>query len=62
MNQPTNGNFRPFAMIGERLLAPTAIQLHLPPSHHALVVPRKAASEKHREREGSPLKGLIRLF
>lgn len=62
MNQPTNGNFRPFAMIGERLLASTAIKIELPPSQHALMVQRKAAIEKHLEREGSPLKGLIRLF
>jgi hypothetical protein len=62
MNQPANGNFRPFAMIGERLLASTAIKIELPPSQHALMVQRKAAIEKHLEREGSPLKGLIRLF
>ncbi|MFD1883816.1 nucleotidyltransferase [Paracoccus pacificus] len=62
MNKPTFGNFRPFALIGERLLASTAIKIELPPSQHALMVQRKAAIEKHLEREGSPLKGLIRLF
>lgn len=62
MNKPTYGNFRPFAVIGERLLASTAIKIELPPSQHALMVQRKAAIEKHLEREGSPLKGLIRLF
>ena len=62
MNKPTYGNFRPFAVIGERLLASTAIKLELPPSQHALMVQRKAAIEKHLEREGSLLKGLIRLF
>lgn len=62
MNKPAYGNFRPFAVIGERLLASTAIKIELPPSQHALMVQRKAAIEKHLEREGSPLKGLIRLF
>lgn len=62
MNKPTYENFRPFAVIGERLLASTAIKIELPPSQHALMVQRKATIEKHLEREGSPLKGLIRLF
>lgn len=62
MNKPANGDFRPFAVIGERLLASTAIKIELPPSLHILMVGRKAAIEKHLEREGSPLKGLIRLF
>jgi hypothetical protein len=62
MNKPTYENFRPFAVIGERLLASTAIKIELPPSQHALMVQRKAAIEKHLERESSPLKGLIRLF
>lgn len=62
MNKPTNGDFRPFAVIGERLLASTAIKIELPPSQHILMVGRKASIEKHLEREGSPLKGLIRLF
>lgn len=62
MNQPTYGSFRPFAAIAERLLASTAIKIELPPSKHALMVQRKAAIEKHLEREGSPLKGWIRLF
>jgi hypothetical protein len=62
MNKPTYENFRPFSVIGERLLVSTAIKIELPPSQHALMVQRKAAIEKHLEREGSPLKGLIRLF
>lgn len=62
MNKPTYENFRPFAVIGERLLVSTAIKIELPPSQHALMVQRKAAIEKHLEREGSALKGLIRLF
>lgn len=62
MNKPAYGSFRPFAVIGERLLASTAVKIELPPSQHALMVQRKAAIEKHLEREGSPLKGLIRLF
>ena len=62
MNKPSYGNFRPFAVIGERMLASTAVKIELPPSQHALMVQRKAAIEQHLEREGSPLKGLIRLF
>lgn len=62
MNRPTNDVFRPFANIGERLLAATAIKIELPPSQHSLMVERKLAIEKHLEREGSPMRGLIRLF
>lgn len=62
MNKPTYENFRPFSVIGERLLTSTAIKIELPPSQHALMVQRKSAIEKHLERDGSPLKGLIRLF
>lgn len=62
MNKPKYENFRPFSVIGERLLTSTAIKIELPPSQHALMVQRKSAIEKHLEREGSPLKGLIRLF
>ncbi|MFG6082635.1 nucleotidyltransferase [Paracoccus litorisediminis] len=62
MNKPSYGNFRPFTALGEHLLASTAIKIELPPSQHALMVQRKAAIEKHLEREGSSLRGLIRLF
>lgn len=62
MNKPSYRNFRQFAVIGERLLASTAVKIELPPSQHALMVQRKAAIERHLEREGSPLKRLICLF
>lgn len=52
----------PLFSIGERLLAATAIKIELLPSQHRLAVERKNAIEKHLERDGSPLKGLIRIF
>lgn len=62
MNKPFEQKFSPFASVGEKLLASTAIRIELPPSQHALMVQRKAAIEAYLEREGSPIKGLIRLF
>lgn len=62
MNKPVTVAHDFWDSLGERLLASTAIKIELPPSQHALMVQRKAAIEKHLEREGSPLKGLIRLF
>ncbi|HRD68113.1 MAG TPA: nucleotidyltransferase [Candidatus Competibacter sp.] len=44
------------------MLAATAIKIELPPSQHRLAVERKRALENHLERDGSPLKGLIRIF
>ena len=44
------------------MLAAVAIKIELPPSMHALLAERKAAIEKHLERDGSPLKGKVRLF
>lgn len=52
----------PLFSIGERLLAGTAIKIELLPSQHRLAVERKNALEKYLERDGSPLKGLIRIF
>lgn len=52
----------PLDSIGERLLAAAAVKIELPPSYHALLAERKAAVEKHLERDGSHLKGFIRLF
>ncbi|MCB0213660.1 MAG: nucleotidyltransferase [Anaerolineae bacterium] len=52
----------PLISIGERLLAATAIKIELPPSQHRIAVGRKNALEKHLERDGSPLKGLIQIF
>ena len=46
----------------ERLLAAAAVKIELPPSQHTLLAERKATIETHLEREGSPLRGLIRLF
>lgn len=44
------------------MLAAVAIKIELPPSMHALLAERKAAIEKHLERDGSSLKGKVRLF
>lgn len=48
--------------ISEVMLATAAIKVELPPSMHRLLAERKAAIEKHLERDGSPLKDKIRLF
>jgi hypothetical protein len=48
--------------IGEQMLAAVAIKIELPPSQHALLAERKSAIERHLEREGSPLRGLVRLY
>lgn len=52
----------PWNGIAERMLAAVAIKIELPPSKHALMCQRKAAIEKHLEREGSALRGRVRLF
>lgn len=52
----------PWQSISEQMLAALAIKIELPPSMHELLAERKAAIEKHLERDGSPLKGKIRLF
>jgi len=52
----------PISSVAERLLASTAIKIELPPSQHRLAIERKAAVEKHLQRDGSPLRNLIRLF
>jgi len=62
MSNPFGKATTPWNNTGERLLAAAAIKIELPPSHHALLAERKSAIEKHLERDGSPLKGLIRLF
>jgi hypothetical protein len=62
MNQLPKRPFIPFDSLGERLLAAVAIKLELPPSQHLLMTRRKQAIEKHLERDGSPLKDLIRIF
>lgn len=62
MNKPMKGISGSWGTLSERLLASTAIKIELPPSQHALMVQRKAAIERHLEREGSLLSGLIRLF
>ena len=52
----------PWDSVAEQMLAAVAIKIELPPSMHALLAERKAAIEKHLERDGSPLKGKVRLF
>ncbi|HMR52675.1 MAG TPA: nucleotidyltransferase [Amaricoccus sp.] len=52
----------PWDSVSEQMLAAVAIKIELPPSMHALLAERKAAIEKHLERDGSPLKGKVRLF
>jgi hypothetical protein len=48
--------------VAERLLAAVAVKIELPPTQHTLMCQRKATIEAHLERDGSPLKGHIRLF
>lgn len=62
MNKQLGAIPTPWDNTGERLLAAAAVKIELPPSQHALLAERKATIEKHLEREGSPLQGLIRLF
>ena len=62
MHQLLRHPFIPLDSLGERLLAAVAIKLELPPSQHLLMTRRKQALEKHLERDGSPLKDLIRIF
>lgn len=62
MNTFTRHSFNPWDTLGERLLASTAVKIELPPSQYAKMVERKAAIEKHVQRDGSPLKNLIRMF
>ena len=52
----------PWDSVVEQMLAAVAIKIELPPSMYALMAERKAAIEKHLERDGSPLKGKVRLF
>jgi hypothetical protein len=58
LGKPTS----PWDSVAEQMLAAVAIKIELPPSMHALLAERKAAIEKHLERDGSPLKGKVRLF
>jgi hypothetical protein len=62
---PTQGGLNqivPHWSVAERLLAAVAVKIELPPTQHTLMCQRKATIETHLEREGSPLKGHIRLF
>lgn len=62
MNKHLGTPAAPWDSVSEQMLAAVAIKIELPPSMHALLAERKAAIEKHLERDGSPLKGKIRLF
>ncbi|WP_412553199.1 nucleotidyltransferase [Shimia sp. MIT1388] len=62
MNKHLGTPALPWDSISEQMLAAVAIKIELPPSMHALLSERKAAIEKHLERDGSPLKGKVRLF
>lgn len=62
MRKHLSETFRPWDLLGERLLASAAVKLELPPSQYALMVQRKSAIEKHLQRDGSLLKDKIRLF
>ncbi|GJM01323.1 MAG: nucleotidyltransferase [Methyloligella sp.] len=57
-NIPSN----PFEDIAEALLADVAISVQLPPGKHKMAIERSEALQRHMEREGSPLQGLIALF
>ena len=54
--------YDPFDDIAEALLADIAISVQLPPGKHHKAVERSDALQRHMERDGSPLKGLIALF
>ncbi|OUS21435.1 hypothetical protein A9Q95_06875 [Rhodobacterales bacterium 59_46_T64] len=62
MNVHLGKTTSPWDSVAEQMLAAVAIKIELPPSMHALLTERKAAIEKHLERDGSPLKGKVRLF
>lgn len=62
MNVHLGKTTSPWDSVAEQMLAAVAIKIELPPSMHALLADRKAAIEKHLERDGSPLKGKVRLF
>lgn len=62
MNKHLGTPAAPWDSISEQMLAAVAIKIELPLSMHALLAERKAAIEKHLERDGSPLKGKVRLF
>ncbi|EEE39088.1 hypothetical protein RKLH11_2934 [Rhodobacteraceae bacterium KLH11] len=62
MNKHLGTPAAPWNSISEQMLAAVAIKIELPPSMHALLAERKAAIEKHLERDGSPLKGKVRVF
>lgn len=62
MNVHLGKTTSPWDSVAEQMLAAVAIKIELPPSMHALLAERKAAIEKHLERDGSPLKGKVRLF
>ncbi|WP_421980926.1 nucleotidyltransferase domain-containing protein [Roseibium sp.] len=62
MNKHLGAPPAPWDSISEQMLAAVAIRVELPPSMHALLAERKAAIEKHLERDGSPLKDKVRLF
>lgn len=62
MNRNLGIPIAPWDSISEQMLAAAAIKIELPPSMHARLAERKAAIEQHLEREGSPLKGKVRLF
>lgn len=58
----TNIPSNPFEDIAEALLADVAISVQLPPGKHKMAVERSEALQRHMEREGSPLQGLISFF
>ncbi len=62
MNKHQGTPVAPWDSISEQLLAAVAIKIELPPSMHAHLAERRAAIEKHLQRDGSPLRGKVNLF
>ena len=61
-NAKTKLTTSPWASNAEQLLAAAANKIDLPPSALRALIERRNALEKYLERDGSPLKGRIRLF
>lgn len=62
MNSHLAAQKNPLETVADQMLAAVAIKIELPPSMYALFQERKQAIQNHLERDGSPLKGKIRLF
>ena len=62
MNALYHGPTDPWESLSENLLADVAVKIELPPSQYRQMLERKDAIERHLQREGSPLKGMVEMF